>query len=66
LSHIAEAITRIGRYTDGMNETSFLMRNVVAHRYFKVDFQIVWKTIQTDLPAFKTQVDALLATPSAP
>jgi uncharacterized protein with HEPN domain len=26
------------------------MRNVVIHEYFQVDLQIVWETIQTDLP----------------
>jgi len=26
------------------------MRNAVAHGYFKVDFEIVWKTIYLDLP----------------
>lgn len=38
------------------------MRNVVAHGYFKVDFEIVWKTIQRDLPGFYAAVrDALAA-----
>lgn len=93
LSHILEAIERIDRYTDDMDEVAFLrsemvqdavirnfeiigeasnniqkhypefaadhpelplsfayqMRNVVAHGYFKVDLEIVWKTIHTDL-----------------
>ena len=26
------------------------MRNALAHGYFKVDLEIVWKTIQSDLP----------------
>lgn len=26
------------------------MRNAVAHGYFKVDFEILWMTIQADLP----------------
>lgn len=93
LGHILEAIERIGRYTDDMDEVAFLqaemvqdavlrnlevigeasnniqkhypeftedhpelplsfayqMRNVVAHGYFKVDLEIVWKTIHSDL-----------------
>ena len=28
---------------------AYQMRNAVAHGYFKVDFEIVWKTIQNDL-----------------
>jgi uncharacterized protein with HEPN domain len=94
LAHILEAIERIGRYTEDMNEEAFLgnqlvqdavirnfeiigeasnniekhypefatahpelplsfayqMRNAVAHGYFKVDFEIVWRTIEIDLP----------------
>ena len=32
------------------------MRNAVAHGYFKVDFEIVWKTIHRDLPALHSQI----------
>ena len=100
LAHIAEAIERIDRYTEGMDEVAFLdsqlvqdavirnfeiigeasnkiekhypdfaanhpelplsfayqMRNAVAHGYFKVDFEIVWKTIQRDLPGLFSQI----------
>ncbi|WP_336885045.1 HepT-like ribonuclease domain-containing protein [Methylomicrobium sp. RS1] len=28
----------------------YTMRNRVAHGYFAVDFELVWKTIQHDLP----------------
>jgi uncharacterized protein with HEPN domain len=39
---------------------AYQMRNAVAHGYFKVDLEIVWKTIQTDLSKLKTTVrDAL-------
>jgi len=37
---------------------AYQMRNVVAHGYFKVDLEVVWKTIQTDLPVFYSQIDA--------
>ena len=93
LGHILEAIERIVRYTEDMDEVQFLqsemvqdavirnleiigeashnienhfpeytaahpelplafayqMRNAVAHGYFKVDLEIVWKTVQNDL-----------------
>lgn len=26
------------------------MRNVLAHAYFEIDYEIVWKTVQEDLP----------------
>ena len=29
---------------------AYQMRNAVAHGYFKVDFEMVWKTICNDLP----------------
>jgi uncharacterized protein with HEPN domain len=35
---------------------AYQMRNAVAHGYFKVDFEIVWKTIQRDLPTFYAAV----------
>lgn len=100
LAHILEAIERIYRYTEDMDEPAFLhnllvqdavirnveiigeasnniekhypefasnhpdlplafayqMRNAVAHGYFSVDFEIVWKTIQRDLPDFASKI----------
>ncbi len=35
---------------------AYQMRNAVAHGYFKVDLDIVWKTIQSDLSALRVQV----------
>ena len=35
---------------------AYQMRNAVAHGYFKVDFEIVWKTICNDLPGLYTLV----------
>lgn len=32
------------------------MRNALAHGYFKVDLEIVWKTIHDDLPGLAEQV----------
>ncbi len=104
LQHILEAIERIGRYTDDMDEAAFLanqlvqdavirnleiigeacnniekrhpefaaahpelplsfayqMRNAVAHGYFKVDFEIVWRTINNDLPGLHSRVQRAL------
>jgi uncharacterized protein with HEPN domain len=104
LGHIGQAIERIQRYTDGIDEASFLaselvqdavirnfevigeacrnierghsdfaaahpelpltiayeMRNALAHGYFKVDLQIVWKTILNDLPPLSRLVRSLL------
>lgn len=38
----------------------YVMRNRVAHGYFSVDTEIVWKTIRNDLPELAQQVAALL------
>ncbi|WP_370565983.1 DUF86 domain-containing protein [Cupriavidus sp. UME77] len=38
---------------------AYQMRNAVAHGYFKVDLEIVWKTIQNDLPGLYQQVRRL-------
>ena len=104
LGHIQEAIERIQRYVDDIDEVAFLqndmtqdavirnfeiigeashniqdhypqfaahhpelplafayqMRNAVAHGYFKVDLEIVWKTISNDLPGLHEQVRGAL------
>jgi uncharacterized protein with HEPN domain len=36
------------------------MRNILSHGYFKVDLDIVWATIQKDLPELEQQIDNLL------
>ena len=40
---------------------AYQMRNAVAHGYFKVDLDIVWKTIQGDLPGLHARVREALA-----
>ena len=38
------------------------MRNALAHGYFKVDLEIVWQTIQSNLPDLHTQITEVSAT----
>ncbi len=38
--------------------SAYQMRNAVAHGYFKVDLEVVWKTIESDLPKLAAQVSA--------
>jgi len=40
-------------------QAMYTMRNRVSHGYDKVDLEIVWKTIQRDLPMLYRQVQAL-------
>jgi Protein of unknown function DUF86 len=37
------------------------MRNIVIHAYFDVQLQVVWRTVQEDLPKLKQQVEHLLS-----
>ncbi len=39
----------------------YAMRNRVAHGYFKVDLEMAWKTIHTDLPELHEQIKQLLS-----
>lgn len=36
-------------------------RNVIAHEYFGVDYEIVWDVIQTEIPPLWEQVSLLIA-----
>lgn len=36
------------------------MRNAIAHGYFKVDLEIVWETIQADLPVLSKDIRHIL------
>jgi uncharacterized protein with HEPN domain len=40
---------------------AYQMRNAVAHGYFNVDIEIVWKTIHSDLPGLYQQVTSALS-----
>jgi hypothetical protein len=35
------------------------MRNKIAHEYFGIDHQIIWKTIQDDLPILLRQINRI-------
>jgi uncharacterized protein with HEPN domain len=35
---------------------AYQMRNALAHGYFKVDYEVVWKTIHVNLPVLHGQV----------
>ncbi len=37
------------------------LRNVVAHVYWQVDYDIIWHVVTTEVPVFKRQVETLLA-----
>jgi len=37
------------------------MRDKLIHAYFGVDLEVLWKTIQQDLPALKVMISEMLA-----
>jgi len=36
------------------------MRNKLIHGYFGVDIEAVWKTVSTDIPLLKAQIDNII------
>ncbi len=65
LSIIGEAVRNIPKEMKAKNpEVAWNeikgMRNKVIHEYFGIDEEILWKTIQDDLPIFKKQIIKLL------
>jgi uncharacterized protein with HEPN domain len=67
LSIIGEAVKNIPKEIKAKNpEVAWNeirgMRNKVVHEYFGIDEEILWKTIQDDLPIFKKQIAKLLKT----
>jgi uncharacterized protein with HEPN domain len=38
------------------------MRNRVSHGYFEVDLNVIWQTVQTDLPVLEGQIRMLVYT----
>ncbi len=37
------------------------MRDVLIHEYFGVDTELVWRTVQQDLPIFKTHIQKIIS-----
>ncbi len=35
-------------------------RNLVVHEYFRVDMNVIWDVVNSDLPALKTQIEKAL------
>lgn len=65
---IGEACNNVTKHHAGFAEMhaevpwgfAYEMRNALAHGYFKVDFEIVWKTIHQDLPGLAVDIERLL------
>jgi len=65
LEVIGEAASKISKpfrekYNDMDWRDVISMRNVLAHAYFEIDYEIVWKTVHADLPPLLTSLKAIL------
>lgn len=65
---IGEACQNINRFDPDFSHKhpgiplsiAYEMRNTLAHGYFKVDLEIVWRTIENNLPVLQKQVQVAL------
>ena len=37
------------------------LRNIVTHRYWAVDYDIIWHVVTSEIPVLNSQIEALLA-----
>lgn len=51
------------RHPDFPLKAAFEMRNVLSHGYFGVDLGLVWRTVNTNLPELRRQVQQIMAEP---
>ena len=61
LEVIGEAVNKLpqnirDQYSESPWEEMVGMRNRIIHEYFGVDLNIIWQTIEEDLPSLKTNV----------
>jgi len=66
LAIIGEAASRLGNAFHEANpqvpwEQIIAMRNILVHDYFAVDLDVVWATVQRDLPELKSRISNLVA-----
>jgi uncharacterized protein with HEPN domain len=49
-----------GEFRSAMPDVNWVaviaMRNRLVHSYFEIDYQIVWPTVQHDMPALKREI----------
>ena len=36
------------------------MRNILVHHYFEIDLELVWSTLQNDLPTLKRNIETII------
>lgn len=64
---IGEALNRLSRRSPEIAgrisslRKAIAMRNALVHGYSEVENEVVWQTVQDDLPSLRAEVSALLA-----
>ncbi len=56
--HIPKSVRT--RYTEVPWEEIIGMRNIVIHEYFGIDLEVIWKTLQQDLPPLRAALSKIL------
>ena len=67
LEIIGEASNKLVRYHDEFIaqyphvpwEDMYWMRNRISHGYFSIDFEIIWRTIEQELPRLLMQIQTI-------
>ena len=49
----------VEKYSDVPWEDMYWMRNRISHGYFSINLEVVWKTLEQDLPLLERQVHAI-------
>lgn len=65
IHRVGEAVSRLpDEFVDQFHELRLKafkgMRNVVAHRYHDVDYQILWQTVAVDIPRLAVQIHEIV------
>ncbi|TAK21857.1 MAG: DUF86 domain-containing protein [Chloroflexota bacterium] len=48
------------RYSDVPWHKVVAMRNLLAHEYFGIDLEVIWRTVKEDLPALREVVSRMI------
>ena len=56
--HIPQHIT--DRYPNIPWKKMYRLRNIITHKYFGIDYEMIWKIATLDLPQNRTDLQALL------
>lgn len=66
LENVGEAANAISRelkaeFSEVEWRTLKSVRNILTHEYFGINYEIIWNSIQTDIPPLKQKIEQILA-----